>query len=115
MKKLVVDCDGTLFSYSKKWPEIGEHRWIHKIVAHYVRYKKKQGWITILNTMREPYKGLELAKEACIKYNIPIDLYNENYKPDIEKWGESRKIGATVNIDDMNIGLIGFLLRTFSK
>lgn len=111
--KLTVDFDGTLFSVSKNWPKVGKQKLIHKLVANYVRHKHRQGWIIILNTMREPGKGLEQAKEACEMYKIPIDLYNENYQPDIDRWSDSRKIGAQLSIDDAQVGLIGWLLRRF--
>lgn len=111
--KLTVDFDGTLFSVSDDWPKVGKQKLIHKLVANYIRRKHKQGWVVILNTMRENGKGLKEAKQACIDYKIPIDLYNENFQPDIEKWGESRKIGAQLSIDDTQIGLIGWLLRKF--
>jgi len=114
MKKLSVDFDCTLFSLSENWPEVGKQKLIHKFVASYVRRKKKQGWVIILNTMREYSKGLDIAVEACKAHNIPIDYVNENYPPDIERWGESRKIGATRSIDDTQIGIIGWALRTFS-
>ena len=111
--KLTVDFDGTLFSTHSDFPKIGKQKLIHKLVACYVRYKHKRGWITILNTLRENGKGLEEAKQACEDYNIPIDLYNENFKPDIERWGESRKIGAQLSIDDTQVGFIGWMLRKF--
>lgn len=110
--KLTVDFDGTLFS-CKNYPSVGKQKWIHKLVANYVRRKHKQGWIVILNTMREAGKGLEQAKEACFDYKIPIDLYNQNYQPDIDRWGDSRKMGATISIDNTQIGLIGWMLRRF--
>ena len=110
--KLSVDFDGTLFS-CENYPSVGKQKLIHKLVASYVRYKHKHGWIIILNTMRESGKGLEQAKEACKVHNIPIDLYNQNYHPDIERWGDSRKIGAQLSIDDTQVGLIGWLLRRF--
>lgn len=110
--KLAVDFDGTLFS-CKNYPSVGKQKWIHKFIANYVRRKHKQGWIIILKTMRENGKGLEQAKEACEKFKIPIDLYNENYQPDIDRWSDSRKIGAQLSIDDTQIGLLGWLLRRF--
>lgn len=112
VKKLVVDFDKTLFP-ANSYPEPSKPRWIHKLVAAYVRYKYKRGWVIILSTMREDNKGLPQAKAACERYNIPIDLYNENYPPDVAYWGESRKIGATVSIDDTQIGFIGWMLRRF--
>ncbi|NLD49637.1 MAG: hypothetical protein GX660_21020 [Clostridiaceae bacterium] len=111
--KLTVDFDGTLFSTHPDFPKIGKQKLIHKLVACYIRYKHKRGWIIILNTMRENGKGLEEAIQACEDYNIPIDLYNENFMPDIIRWGESRKIGAQLSIDDTQVGFIGWLLRRF--
>lgn len=110
--KLAVDFDGTLFS-RENYPKVGKQKLIHKLIANYVRHKHRQGWIIILNTMRENGKGLEQAKEACEMYKIPIDLYNENHQPDIDRWGDSRKIGAQLSIDDTQVGLIGWLLRRF--
>ena len=110
--KLTVDFDKTLFSVHE-FPGVGKQRLIHKLVAAYVRRKKKQGWVIILNTMREPSKGLQAALDACKAHNIPIDYANANYPPDIEKYGDSRKIGATRSIDDTQVGIIGWALRTF--
>lgn len=110
--KLAVDFDNTLF-HSIEFPMKSKQRFINKIVAWYVRRKDKQGWIIILNTMREPGKGLNEAIDLCNEYNIPIDYVNENYPPDVKKWGDSRKIGVDLSIDDTQIGLIGFLLRSF--
>ena len=90
--KLTVDFDGTLFSVSDNWPKVGKQKLIHKLVANYVRRKHEQGWIIILNTMRENGKGLEQAKEACEKFKIPIDLYNENYQPDIDRWRDRKSV-----------------------
>lgn len=112
-KKLAVDFDRTLFSTAEEFPNVGKPKLIHRIVAAYVRRKSEQGWVIILNTMREKGKGLEKAIEACEKWNIPIDYYNENPQADIDHWGDSRKIGATRSIDDTQVGLIGWLLRTF--
>ena len=93
--------------------KLAKQKLIHKLIAIMLEENINKGWI-ILNTMRENGKGLEEAKQTCIeKFKIPIDLYNENFQPDIEKWGESRKIGAQLSIDDTQIGLIGWLLRRF--
>lgn len=110
--KLSVDFDKTLFiTTASTFPEVTRRGWAHRIVAAYLRKKKKQGWIIILNTMREKGRGLEEALEACKKFNIPIDYVNENAKEDIAFWGDSRKIGCDLSIDDTQVGLIGFLLR----
>ena len=112
VKIICVDFDNTLF-HTDNFPTIGKQRIANKIVARYIRKKKAQGHVIVLNTLREYGKGLEEAVQACNDYNIPIDYINENYPPDVACWGDSRKIGCDINIDDRNIGLIGFLLRVF--
>lgn len=110
--KLAVDFDNTLFHTTlANFPMIFNQKFIHKLVAAYVRYKKKKGWVIILNTLREKGKGLEEALAACKHFKIPIDYVNENLQVDIDKWGDSRKIACTLSIDDTQVGLIGFLLR----
>lgn len=109
MNRLSVDFDGTLFSCA--YPGVGKQRLVHRLVTAYVKRKQRQGWIIILNTMREPYKGLDVAVEACKSVGIYPDYVNENPKEMIDKWGDSRKIGCTLSIDDNNVGLIGWILR----
>jgi len=113
VNKLSVDFDKTLF-HTTNFPQLGKHRFLNRLVASYVRHKKKKGWIIILNTLREHDKGtLQMAINACEDHNIPFDYVNENYPPDVEYWGDCRKIGATLSIDDTNVGIIGLLLRKF--
>ena len=111
MKKLTIDFDGTLCTTA--WPHIGRRRLIHRLVACYVRRLHKKGWYIILNTLRQHENGtLNKAVDACIRWKIPIDAANENYQPDVIKYEcDSRKIGSHLNIDDKNIGLIGWTLR----
>ena len=82
-------------------------------IGDVVQLKSGGPSLMVDNTMRENGKGLEQAKEVCEKFKIPIDLYNENYQPDIDRWSDSRKIGAQLSIDDTQVGLIGWLLRRF--
>jgi hypothetical protein len=111
-KVLCVDFDDTLFT-SKYFPEVKHQTWMNKIVTRYVKYKKKQGWVIIINTLREKGKGKEQAIKALCMNNIPYDYINENEPNAVNYWGESRKIACTLNIDDRNVGLIGWLLRRF--
>lgn len=116
-KKIAVDFDGTLCK--EAYPYVGKRLLIHKLVAKYIRYKKKKGYTIILNTLRDHNNhiyGSDLLKqaiEACKRWNVPIDLVNDNLESATEKWGYSRKIGADLYIDDRNIGFIGWLLRKF--
>lgn len=113
-KVLCVDFDNTLFTTSKDFPEVGKQRLLNKLVAMYVRHKFQQvGWYVIINTLRETGKGKEQAIKALNEHNIPYHYINENIPSAVTKWGESRKIACDINIDDRNIGLIGWLLRRF--
>lgn len=109
-KKLSVDFDGTLTSFGR-FPQPGKPKFIHKVVAFYVRRMRARGYIIILNTMREKGKGLEEALDFMKENNIPFNFVNENTWVDKEKWGDSKKICCTKSIDDTQVGLLGFLLR----
>lgn len=111
-KKLVVDFDCTLF-HTDSFPHVGRQTFANRAVAWFVRRKKKQGWVIILNTMREKGKGLDEALAACRAFHIPIDYVNCNLDDEIKQYGDSRKIAATLSIDDTQVGLIGWLLRKF--
>lgn len=111
-KKVAVDFDNTLF-HTEGFPNVGKQRFVNRIVASYIRHLHRRGWIVILNTMREPGKGLEEAIAACAAFHIPINYVNENYPPDVQTYGESRKIGCQLSIDDTQVGLIGWILRHF--
>lgn len=112
-KELAIDFDGTLCTTG--YPESGAQLWIHKLIARYVRKKKKQGWIIILNTLRTKDYVLDQAIQFCQEHDIPLDYINENNPENVCVYGESRKIGADIHIDDKNIGFLGWLLRTTDK
>lgn len=111
-KRLGVDFDNTLFRRIK-FPDKSAVTFGNRIVHWYVKWLKKRGWVIILNTCRREGAGLEEAKELCELYNIPIDLYNENEKASIERYGDTRKIACDKSLDDTQIGFIGWLLRRF--
>lgn len=111
-KTLAVDFDNTL-AHVVQFPDHMSCTWMNRLVHAYVRKKKKQGWVIILNTLREPHKGLTQAIDFCAEYNLPIDYVNQNIPEEIELWGDSRKISAKRTIDDTQVGLLGLLLRIF--
>lgn len=115
MKKLTIDFDGTLCVTA--WPKVGKRRLIHKFVGAYVRHLHKKGWFIILNTLRQHENGtLAQAIDACDKWDIPIMAVNANYQPDVIEYKcDTRKIGSHLNIDDKNLGLIGWTLRRCDK
>ena len=89
-----IDFDGTLFE--EKYPEIGSPI---RGTIEFVKYLKEEGVQLILHTNREG-KLLEDAVEACKSVGIEFDAINQNLQWRIDTWGESRKIGADVYIDD---------------
>lgn len=112
-KIIAVDFDGTLCTGN--YPDAGKQKLIHKIILWYVKKEQKKGAIIILNTLRNTDELIKTALAFCNTHNFYPDLVNENYQPCIDKYKDSRKIACTLNIDDTNIGLIGWLLRKFSK
>ena len=112
-KILSVDFDNTICRTKHSFPACGKPTILNRIVWLYVRYKKKQRWTIIMNTLREPYKHLDEAVRFCKLNNIPIDYVNKNLPSEVKKWGDSRKIACDLQLDDKNIGLIGWLLRKF--
>lgn len=112
MKYIALDFDGTLCRNA--WPEIGEPAWIHKLALWYIKRRQEKGDIIILNTLRTDPKLIDKAVSFLEGKGFKPDFVNENDPKLIKqygKYGDARKIGADVYIDDRNIGLIGWLLR----
>ena len=108
-KILSVDFDNTLF-HLNSFPEDSSVRIGNRIVHHYVRRKKKQGWHIILNTCRHD-AALEYAIKMVQEYELPVDMFNENHRALIDKYGDCRKIACDRSLDDTQVGLLGWLLR----
>ena len=110
-KILAVDFDNTLF-HLNSFPENSTVRLGNRLIHTYIRRKKSQGWIIILNTCRHD-EPLEYAKKLIQKYDLPIDFVNENYPGLIRQYGDSRKIACDRSLDDTQIGFVGWFLRHF--
>lgn len=115
MKQLViaVDFDGTIVK--DRYPEIGNFRFGARTV---LKWLKQRGHILILNTCRECYCDLVTAREldwypthegGCTlneakdflwSNGIHFDYTNRNAKHLIEQYGDCRKIGADLYLDD---------------
>lgn len=65
----------------------------------FLREAKENGAEIILNTCREG-KELQEALNWCKWNNVPIDRANENSPTRIKIWGDCRKIGADLYLDD---------------
>jgi hypothetical protein len=106
VKQLVisVDFDGTIVK--SKYPEIGKLRWLAKPV---LRWLKQQGHILILNTCRQDkalcncFEGDRALTEARMFLHdngIDFDYCNHNARHLIDQYGDCRKIGADLYLDD---------------
>lgn len=119
INSIAVDFDGTLCTAA--YPEVGKRYWIHKLVAGYVRWMHKRGCIIIINTLRDVENDLVGKKPYldCIlslhKWGIQYHYINMNIPEATANYGYARKINADRYIDDRNIGLIGWLLRLYSR
>ena len=95
---VAFDFDGTLFT--EAWPSVGEPiDYMHEVV----QYCFDQGYIIVLNTLRED-NLLKEAISAIYHFDLPIYLYNCNLPHRIVKYGDQRKIGYDILIDDRNAG-----------
>ena len=110
-KILSVDFDNTICRTKYTFPACGKPTFSTGLCGSTCVARRKQGWTIILNTLREPYKNLDDAVKFCIFNNIPIDYVNQNVPSEVEKWGDSRKIACDLQLDDRNIGLIGWLVE----
>ena len=108
---LVVDFDNTLF-HQVRYPDVSSVRLGNRLVHAFVRHKKRRGWYIILNTARHA-GALEYALEMMRSFDVPFDLVNDNHPLLNELYGETRKVTGTRMLDDMQLGLIGWLLRHF--
>lgn len=108
---LVVDFDNTI-AHQVSYPDISTTRLGNRIVHAYIRHKKRRGWYIIVNTARHG-EALETARGFLERNGIPYDLMNDNHPALNEMYGETRKITGERTLDDMQVGLVGWLLRHF--
>lgn len=76
-----------------------------KPVIAYLKQRKAEGRIIILNTCRHD-KELAEAVEWCKSQGIEFDYVNENVPELIEKFGDCRKIFADEYIDDKAVNTL---------
>lgn len=94
---IAVDFDGTLCT--NKYPQIGEpNKQLFQILIN----KQKAGDIIILNTCRHGV-FLEQAIDFCKSNGLNFEYVNCNTEEGIAKFGDCRKIGADIYIDDKAI------------
>ena len=112
MKRLVlaIDADGTI--WKNQYPWIG---WFRFGARFWLKWLKKRGHILILYTCREcNHASLEnrgcpfcSAKRYLQDHGLDFDYYNENCRELIEKFSDTRKIGADWYFDD-KAGFLGW-------
>jgi hypothetical protein len=112
---IAIDFDGTIVRNA--WPEIGKFRWLARPVLGWM---KKRGHCLVLNTCRKDkycpseveelyndgyivapgIQKLSVAKECLWNNGIKFDYYNRNAQHLIDQYGDCRKIGADLYLDD---------------
>lgn len=92
--RIAVDFDGCLCK--SKYPDCGEP---NLALIELMKDFKEFGCIIYLNTCRHD-NALILALEWCKKYDLEFDFVNENDEKMVEIFGESRKLGCDLYIDD---------------
>ena len=107
---ITIDFDNTITKRSTDWFSPSKNKFLAKKV---INYFYDRGHTIIINTMREDKviptlgKSKRKFKTEAIKWlkksGIKYHYINENPIEVIEKWGDSRKMAADVNIDDRNI------------
>jgi len=56
----------------------------------------------IINSCRDKANE-QMVIDALVSHGVKFHSFNENYLPLVEKYGETRKIGADIYIDNKNI------------
>ena len=98
-KIIAVDFDGTLAI--TEYPKIIEP--IEPVIS-YIKQRKAEGNIIILNTCRHDIELAE-AVEWCKSQGVIFDYVNKNVPELIEKFGDCRKIFADEYIDDKAVNV----------
>lgn len=101
--------DGTL-SYGN-YPECGKP---NMRLIEWLKERKANGDKLILWTCRHD-EPLEKAVEWCKCYGLEFDAVNENLPEMIEKYGDSRKVGADFYIDDIHFTSDYLMKKTQKK
>lgn len=119
-KILAVDFDGVLCN--SVFPEANSANLLNRLLLWYVKRKQRHGWLIVLWTCRENYGideyvgSLDKALAFLCSKGLVPDAVNENIQERTDFFGvSSRKISADVYIDDKNLGLFGWILRTLYK
>ena len=92
--RIAVDFDNCLCKSA--YPECGEP---NIELINLVKQFKELGSIIYLNTCRER-EALKAAIDWCKSYDLEFDFVNENDPTMIDKFGDCRKLGADLYIDD---------------
>ena len=93
-----LDIDGTVTD-SDNWPHLGQ---VRAGVKEFVDKIIDAGYCVIINTCREGVHA-DAAKALLKEHGIRYMHFNENCHYMVNKYGDCRKVSATVFIDDHGI------------
>ena len=100
-KCIAIDFDGTITRADNKTR--GQELVLKKNAPEVIRQLYSEGYLIIINTLRDGKEWEKEARDFLDKHDIPYHLFNENDPSRIEYFGESRKIAADIYIDDRNL------------
>lgn len=103
-KVIAVDFDGTLFKKAK-YPEFGAPN--QKLIQTLIDLQQKQECKLILWTCREG-ELLDRAVRACGQCGLRFDAINDCIPERAAKYGNSRKVGADIYLDDKSVNVLDF-------
>ena len=95
---LAIDFDGTIVE--SRYPEIGPEV---KNATKTINILKELGFSIIINTCRHSEVDVLAAKNKLEELDLQYDYFNENHPELIKLYGDSRKLGADMYIDDKNL------------
>ena len=102
--RIAIDFDGTLCE--EEYPNIG--RGNTNVIAK-VWEAIEKGHVLTLWTCRQG-KLLEKAVQWCKELGLNFRYYNGQSEKDLEHYGNSRKIGSDLYVDDKSPGSIEYFL-----
>jgi hypothetical protein len=98
--RVAFDFDGTLFEESM-FPYVGP---IIKPMVQVLKDLHKMGVVILINTLRTSPRAAGKAIAMMEEYEIPYDFFNQNDPVLVARYGDSRKIGADIYVDDRSVG-----------
>jgi hypothetical protein len=107
-RRLVVTVDFDGIISREMYPYVGNP---DIVVIACLKKIREKGGLLVLNTCRRG-DALDAALEYCALFGLSFDEVNANIKGLIDRWGDCRKIGGDIYIDDRDICFGRFRMKS---